>query len=88
MPSVVLDANKWANNPVTPAVFVAGDDAAAKEIVIQLAHDSGFEPFDAGELANSRSIEQVGVLLHHVGTHQFGGDYGRLAPTFLQAQES
>ncbi|MEO0489981.1 MAG: NAD(P)-binding domain-containing protein [Cyanobacteria bacterium P01_A01_bin.123] len=22
-----------------------------------------------------------------LGTHQFGGDYGRLAPTFLQARE-
>lgn len=33
---------------------------------MQLARNAGFEPFDAGELANSRSIEQVGVLLHHV----------------------
>ena len=87
MPSTVLDANEWANNPVKPAVFVAGDDEQAKEVVKQLARDAGFEPFDAGALANSRSIEQMGVLLHHVGTHQFGGDYGRLAPTFLQARE-
>ena len=87
MPSIVLDANEWSNNPVKPAVFVAGDDKQAKEVVMQLARDAGFEPFDAGALINSRSIEQMGVLLHHVGTHQFGGDYGRLAPTFLQARE-
>ncbi len=88
MPSTVLDANEWANNPVKPAVFVAGDDEQAKEVVKQLVRDAGFDPFDAGALANSRSIEQMGVLLHHVGTHQFGGDYGRLAPTFLQAREN
>ncbi|WP_238549368.1 NADPH-dependent F420 reductase [Acaryochloris marina] len=87
MPSTVLDANEWANNPVKPAVFVAGDDEQAKEVVMQLARDAGFEPFDAGALATSRNIEQVGILLHHIGTHQFGGDYGRLAPTILQARE-
>ena len=87
MPSTVLDADEWSNNPVKPAVFVAGDDEQAKEVVMQLARDAGFEPFDVGALTNGRSIEQMGVLLHHVGTHQFGGDYGRLAPTFLQARE-
>lgn len=87
MPSIVLDANEWSGNPVKPAVFVAGDDDRAKEVVMQLARDAGFEPLNTGELANSRSIEQMGVLLHHVGTHQFGGDYSRLAPTFLQARE-
>ena len=40
---------------------------------------------DAGSLANGRYIEQMGVLLHHIGTHHFDGDYSRLAPTFLRA---
>lgn len=86
MPASVLDAAQWADNPVTPAVFIAGDDPTAKEVVSQLAQDAGFQHFDAGELANSRSIEQMGVLLHNIGTYQFGGDYERLAPTFLKAQ--
>ena len=85
MPASVLDASQWSDNPVKPAVFVAGDDRSAKEIVFQLVRDAGFEPYDAGELANGRYIEQMGVLLHHIGTHQFNGDYARLAPTFLQA---
>ena len=85
MPAVILDSNQWSNNPIKPAVFVAGDDRSAKEVVFQLVKDAGFEPFDAGALSNARSLEQMGVLLHHVGTHQFGGDYSRLAPTFLQA---
>ena len=87
IPSVVLDSTQWSNNPVKPAVFVAGDDPSAKEVVFQLARDAGFEPFDTGALANARSIEQMGVVLHNVGTHQFGGDYARLAPTFLQASK-
>ena len=85
MPSAVLDSTQWSNNPVKPAIFVAGDDRSAKEVVFQLFKNAGFEPFDTGALANARSIEQMGVVLHNVGTHQFGGDYARLAPTFLQA---
>ena len=83
MSADLLNATRWGKNPVTPAVLIAGDDPTAKKVVSLLARDAGFQAFDAGELANSRYIEQMGVLLHHVGTHEFGGDYGRLAPTFL-----
>jgi 8-hydroxy-5-deazaflavin:NADPH oxidoreductase len=85
LPSPVLEAGQWSKNPIKPAIFIAGDDRSAKEIVTQLVHDAGFQSLDTGSLVNARSIEQLGILLHHVGTHQFGGDYGKLAPTFLQA---
>jgi hypothetical protein len=85
LPATVLDASQWSDNPVAPAIFVAGDDPSAKEVVFQLVEDAGFQPLDAGGLSHARSIEQLGILLHHVGTHQFGGRYDRLAPTFLQA---
>ena len=85
MPAVVLDEKQWSNNPVKPAIFIAGDDRSAKEVVAQLAKDAGFTGMDAGSLANGRYIEQMGVLLHHIGTHHFDGDYSRLAPTFLRA---
>ena len=81
----LLDASQWSGNPVTPAIFVAGNDPSAKEVVFQLVRDAGFQPLDVGSLSNGRSIEQLGVLLHHVGTHQFSGHYERLAPTLLQA---
>jgi hypothetical protein len=81
----LLDASHWSSNPVTPAIFVASDDPSAKEVVFQLVRDAGFQPFDVGPLSNARSIEQLGVLLHHVGTHQFDGNYESLAPTLLQA---
>lgn len=85
LPAAMLDASQWSCNPTTPAIFVAGDDPSAKEVVFQLVRDTGFQPLDVGLLSNARSIEQLGVLLHHVGIYQFGGHYERLAPTLLQA---
>ena len=45
-----------------PVMFVAGDDAAAKGIVAQLATDIGFEPFDAGLLRAARELEPLAML--------------------------
>ncbi len=87
MPAPVLDSRAWQGNATAPPIFVASDHDDAKSVAIQLAQDAGFEPFDAGPLEAARSIEQLGVLLHHVGTHHFKGDYSRLAPTFLKAGE-
>lgn len=85
LPAGVLDADAWSAGPLRPPVFVAGDDPAAKATVFRLVRDAGFEPLDTGPLEAARSIEQLGVLLHHVGTHHFDGDYARLAPALLEA---
>lgn len=45
-----------------PVMFLAGDDAAAKTTVGQLATDIGFEPFDAGSLRAARELEPLGML--------------------------
>jgi hypothetical protein len=86
LPAAMLDATQWSGNPVLPAIFIAGNDPSAKEVVSQLAQDAGFQTLDVSSLSNARSIEQLGVLLHYVGTHQFGGHYERLAPTLIQAR--
>ena len=41
------------------AMFVAGDDAAAKTVAIDLATQIGFEAYDAGPLENARILEQM-----------------------------
>jgi 8-hydroxy-5-deazaflavin:NADPH oxidoreductase len=53
------------------AAFVAGDDAEAKRVVLQLARDIGFDAIDAGPLKNARSLEALGFLHIQLG-YQLG----------------
>jgi 8-hydroxy-5-deazaflavin:NADPH oxidoreductase len=46
---------------------VAGDDAKAKEAVLQLARDIGFDAVDAGPLSNARLLEPFGFLNIQLG---------------------
>jgi 8-hydroxy-5-deazaflavin:NADPH oxidoreductase len=43
-------------------VYVAGDDAGAKETVSQLARDGGLVAIDAGPLRRARQLEELGFL--------------------------
>jgi 8-hydroxy-5-deazaflavin:NADPH oxidoreductase len=70
-----------ANNMADPLVggvrtvmFVAGDDAAAKKIVIQLSNEIGFDTVDAGPLASARLLEPWAMLWIHLA---FDGPVGR-----------
>lgn len=47
-------------------IFIAGDDAQAKEKVAQLVRDGGMRPVDAGPLSRAREIE--GMQLLHIVT--------------------
>lgn len=51
--------NKADGFPSKPVMFVAGDDAGAKDTVRKLAEDIGFEPVDAGPLHASRYLEPM-----------------------------
>jgi predicted dinucleotide-binding enzyme len=42
--------------------FVASDDAAAKQQVLELVGSLGFRPIDAGPLAMARALEGMGTL--------------------------
>lgn len=55
----MTDAN-YGGSGIT--MLVAGDDAAAKSTVTTLAKDLGFEPLDAGPLANARLLEPFAML--------------------------
>lgn len=41
------------------SAFAASDDAAARELVLRLMRDMGFDAVDAGPLSNARSLEQL-----------------------------
>ncbi|WP_414665106.1 NADPH-dependent F420 reductase [Horticoccus sp. 23ND18S-11] len=60
-----LDTGKVGATTLT--ALVSSDDAAAKQIVITLAQDLGFEAVDAGPLKNARLLEPVGFLNIQLG---------------------
>lgn len=49
------------------SAFVAGNDADAKAIVLELAEDIGFDPVDAGPLENARLLEPLALLNIRLG---------------------
>ena len=71
-----------ARKAKTLQVFVASDDAGAKDKVSQLAKAIGFEPVDAGPLSNSRFIEPIGEMNIHFGF--FLGKGPVVAPAWVQ----
>jgi NADPH-dependent F420 reductase len=56
-------------------VFIAGDDAGAKEKVAQLVRDGGMRPIDTGALNRARQIEGM-QLLHIVTQSTLGTNWG------------
>jgi len=57
---------------------VAGSDAAAKDTVMRLAADVGFDPVDAGPLRNARYLEPLAMQLMHLayGPPKMGTNLG------------
>lgn len=51
-------------------MLIAGDDAAAKSTAMKLALDLGFEPLDAGPLANARLLEPLAMLWIYLAVKQ------------------
>jgi predicted dinucleotide-binding enzyme len=49
------------------SAFIASDDSKAKEIVMDLASDIGFDSVDAGPLKNARYLEAMGMLMISLG---------------------
>lgn len=55
-----LVAGQVAGQPLD--VFIAGDDAEAKDKVVQLVKDGGMRPIDTGPLSRARQIEAMQFL--------------------------
>lgn len=60
-----MDSGKVGATPLT--AFVAGDDAAAKQVAVSLAKNIGFETVDAGPLKNARLLEPLAYLNIQLG---------------------
>jgi NADPH-dependent F420 reductase len=53
---------------VAAQVFLAGDDAAAKKVVSDVAAAGGFQAVDAGPLRNAGVLENLAILWIHLAT--------------------
>jgi predicted dinucleotide-binding enzyme len=60
-----MDSGKVKGEQLT--AFIAGDDADAKQTVLDLARVIGFDAVDAGPLANARLLEPLGFLNIQLG---------------------
>jgi predicted dinucleotide-binding enzyme len=54
-------------------MFFAGDDGEAKKVAAQLAGEMGFDPVDAGPLANARVLEPLAFLWIYLAIKQGHG---------------
>ena len=71
-------------NGATVPIFVAGDDAEAKEPVSSLVHSLGFSAVDAGNLNNARYLEPLAGLNIYLG---YGAGHGTaIAPAWIGIQ--
>ncbi|MBD1868438.1 NAD(P)-binding domain-containing protein [Cyanobacteria bacterium FACHB-471] len=61
------------------SVFVAGDDESARQTVMQLAQDIGFNPLDCGELRRARLIEGLGDFIRLLIIGQQMGSYATIS---------
>jgi NADPH-dependent F420 reductase len=68
----------YARNIVAPdfdgtaaSVFICGDDAGAKDVVVKLAKAAGFDPVDVGPLSQAANLTQ---LLGLMGALRWGPD--------------
>ena len=59
-------------------LFVASDDAKAKQTIVQLGRDIGFDPVDAGPLKSARYLEPMAMLLINLGYGLGDGHENRL----------
>jgi NADPH-dependent F420 reductase len=78
---VLADGADFGNQRKVP-VFVATDDARAKETVKALAQSIGFDVIDSGGLKNARYLEPLAGLNIYLG---YGAGLGTsIAPTWLR----
>lgn len=59
--------------PTKLAMFVCGDDAARKPVVMQLVREVGFEAIDAGPMTVARLLEPLAMLWIHLAYAQKQG---------------
>lgn len=65
--------------------FIAGDDEEARNMVMKLAEDIGFDPVDCGGLRNARLLEGLGDFIRLMIAGQKLGAYATVSVNVLPA---
>ncbi len=69
----LADASYPNYGGLKPVMWLAGDDADARQIVSRLAADIGFQPLDTGDLKTARLLEATAMLWIHLALVQKAG---------------
>ena len=83
MAQEIFELSPQPLNQHNVSVFLAGDDAAAKQIVAQLAQEIGFNPIDCGPLRQARLLENLGNFIRLMIIGQGMGPYATLSVQIL-----
>lgn len=70
--SATMADSSYNGQPAT--LFVSSDDAEAKQTVLELGTDLGFEAVDAGPLQNARYLEPLAMLYIHLAMNGWGSN--------------
>jgi len=74
VPSEVLfDVFEARRNAPRPSLVFCGDDPGSKRIAVELIHDAGFDPVDAGPLRIARYTEPFALLVAQLAYEGTGG---------------
>ena len=60
--------------PQTASMFICGDDAEARSVVMGLSSELGFDVVDCGPLANAIALEEMGRLWVWLARNGYGRD--------------
>jgi 8-hydroxy-5-deazaflavin:NADPH oxidoreductase len=88
MAQEVFEIPKAELQPQQVSVFVASDDETAKQTVMQLAADIGFNPIDSGGLRNARLLEGLGDFIRFIIIGQQQGGYATISVNVLPEAQS
>jgi predicted dinucleotide-binding enzyme len=67
------------------SVFVCGDDAEARQVVMKLAEDIGFVAVDCGALRQARLVEGLGDFIRFIIIGQLQNPYATISVNVLPA---
>jgi predicted dinucleotide-binding enzyme len=79
LPVEILELSPTPLRDFGASVFLAGDDAEAKQTVARLAEKIGLVPVDCGPLKSARMLEGLGDFVRHMGVTMGRGPYATVS---------